>query len=326
MCTAADDASGDMFGTESHTTNARAMHVHLILLSLALALSIALSVAAVFDPHFHPSQYPANALHWVAIAWASSVSSDSKLQHTVSIIATLMGSIVLFLSADSYFPNWSASDAYLRKVYQGTTRPYWNVDRVTNEVRDDGMYVARCVLTIACAVLMLISCCSHLSALNDYDRVEDAEDQARPSCTTRVVYWIAAFVVLFDLVLSLLPYARWIVVDSPHVALIAGLLVFWPRGRVRWVVVALLLCGVVVSSVSLKRTIESTQTAHADWLSMSSYRGAFVHETFGLWWYEPIKGHDEDGGFAFSSWVLHFSEWILLVLGSARCAYLVTCG
>jgi hypothetical protein len=274
-------------------------------------LASAVTVRGIFTlDEYQPTQWPVDALHWCAIAFASSFA-ERKSPVSISIFFNAMACAVCAMSMYSYMEGGLMPSEHYRTVYQGETEPFWFTKRHSFFASVPNVsYELRLAAAFVCAVLFFFAT---LAAAHRYWFTKFGTEKPAPET---LIWKASVFFVGVAAVLALLPYPRWSIMDSPHTLLIFTLLVHRnPRSGWYWFSVFLLGFACVLSTMALRRTIQEAWAV--GWLNPQRYRWAFMtaHAFGGHYAYEAELGVAEV--FAASSFVLHACELAWVSLGWA---------
>lgn len=339
---------------------------------LSLGFAIVASVGVVFQDaaagwsagYFCPTAWPVDPFHLVALSCVAALATRRRADHawyeTLSLAMGVATTAVMLLAIKSFTDEWYTGSDWIERVYTGTTEPFPNVTRIAHAGPSDrAFYTGRFACAIACASLEFIAAFARavrfaLSRCGSRHDRSKAFELSKPThaCSALAAQQLALALVLVFLTanaaLVVSPCPRWVVHDSRHVALIAGVAYASVRTLERThgaraentVMLLVLALGVVVSTVSTIRTMGLVARALANtqdlvdaadpdaekltepW-SAAAYarefgRGAdsFMH----VYQYADY-GPDASTCFATTSALAHALDLALCVVGSAALAF-----
>ncbi len=239
---------------------AAALDVALSTTSLLFAISASWGVVLVDrarNPNtagFQPTMWPVDAFHFVSASFVSSMVSRRAPNGWYDLLSVVLGvvtSTLMLLTIKSFTDEWYVGASWVDKVFQGTTEPFPNVTRITRaaEFGRDMSFYGRFGCAIGCASFEMLATTARAARFSiTRCGMRDKRNQLKwtdlmPSIrlglnetAARIVALCVVFFVCLQLALVLIPYPRWVVYDSRHVAVIAGLAFFsTPQGKMhKW--------------------------------------------------------------------------------------------
>lgn len=311
---------------------------------------------------FCPTSWPVDPFHIVSISFVSALVNRRERKHAwyefLGVIIGIASCTLMLFAIESFTNMWYIGSDWVDRVYTGTTEPFPNVTRVTHAATSRReMFYGRFACAIACTVFEFIAtfaratkfALSRCGVKRVFGQSFSIPKPDHPCSVQALVSVVCLVIVLFlsiQAALILVPYPRWVVYDSRHVALLAAVAYFCTPQETEIPVIegtlmlALLALGVVTSTIAtvrtmslVARTLASTQDRQdveaevliTPW-SVDAYKREFVQGAssfLDVYHYTNFHYAYAPTWFATTSVVTHVSDAVLCVLGSSLCALMV---
>lgn len=266
----------------SHTWSTR-FDVFFSFISFLAAGTACVAVVLALPNEFHPVQWPIDGFHIVSISFVSALvarKTENGWAELAGVVLGILATFIMLLTVRSYTHDWYFGQTHVDAVFTGASTPFTNVTRHTHQASSGRAgYTVRLVCASICAGAEFVATNARLvrfARSRCGERYADLPlskflpfgtgDCSDFKSVLRILNWLVILLVLFDLGMMFSPYPRWVVYDSRHTLMIAGMAYFSTPQAVedlREVALALLVLGigVVVSSVATVWTFDEVRYA-----------------------------------------------------------------
>ena len=200
---------------------------------LAVMASLTGIMSTAIDARtYHPADWPVNAFHFVSASFVMALANFRKPGHAwlelLSLVSSVLASTVLLLHARSLSGHWTT----LRQ--QKVSSPFPGVMRANHDDSNGPAFAMRIVLAAVCAGIEIFLTLVRTEPIARTRLGRLSKEMADVSAYLRggvpvvsvLVSGAGIACVCATLILSFFTAPRWVVMDSSHVLLVAGVLNF----------------------------------------------------------------------------------------------------